>query len=305
MLVPVLTGPTASGKTAVALALARLTPAEIIVADSRTVYRGLDIGTAKPTLAERGAVPHHGLDVVEPAARYSAGKFAQDARGWIDGVRARGRVPLVVGGTGFYLRALFEGLFEQPDLHETARAALHRALGGRSSAELQRWAHRLDPGFAGGGGRQRASRVIEVALLTGAPLSRLQAAAPPPEPAYRPYYARIAVPRDLLDQRIRARVRAMLAQGLVDEVRCVLQAGVPAEAPGLSGVGYREVVEMLGGRLPESELEEDITVSTRRYAKRQDTWFRHQIEGPVLVLDGTRPPEALARDLLSGYRAAQ
>ena len=305
MIVPVLTGPTASGKSAVALAFARLTPAEIIAADSRTVYRGLDIGTAKPAREERDAVPHHGLDVVEPTARYSAGRFAHDARGWIDDVRSHGRVPLVVGGTGFYLRALFEGLFEQPDLDEAARAALHRALGGRSSAELQRWAHRLDPGFAGGGGRQRASRVIEIALLTGTPLSRLQAAAPPGASAYRPFYARIAVPRGLLDQRIRARVRAMLAQGLVDEVRRALADGVPADAAGLSGVGYREVVEMLGGRLPAAELEEDITVSTRRYAKRQDTWFRHQLEEPVLVLDGTRPPEALARDLLSGYRAAQ
>ena len=304
MLVPVLTGPTASGKTAVALAFARLTPAEIIAADSRTVYQGLDIGTAKPTREDRAAVPHHGLDVADPTERYSAGRFARDALAWIAGVRSRERMPLVVGGTGFYLRALFEGLFDAPDLDEAARDALHLALRARSSGELLRWARRLDPGFRGSGGRQRASRVIEVALLTGAPLSRLQATAPRPEPSVQPFYARIALPRVLLEKRIRARVRAMLERGLVDEVRGQLERGVPRDAPGLTGVGYREVVEMLAGHLLPGDLEEDITVSTRRYAKRQETWFRHQLREPVLVLDGTRPPEALAQDLLSGYRAA-
>lgn len=303
--VPVLTGPTASGKSAVALAFAALAPTEIIAADSRTAYRGLDIGTAKPSRQERAAVPHHGLDVVEPTERYSAGRFARDAAAWIEDVTARQRLPLVVGGTGFYLRALFEGLFDQPDLDEATRDALQHALRGRSSGELQRWARRLDPGFRGSGGRQRASRVIEVTLLTGTPLSRLQAAAPASPSGVQPFYARIELPRALLEQRIRARVRAMLEQGLVDEVRGLLQRGVPRDAPGLTGVGYREVVEMLAGHLPEADLAEDITVGTRRYAKRQETWFRHQLAGPVLVLDGTRPAPALAQDLLSGYRAAR
>ena len=124
MLVPVLTGPTASGKTAVALAFARLTPAEIIAADSRTVYQGLDIGTAKPTREDRAAVPHHGLDVADPTERYSAGRFARDALAWIAGVRSRERMPLVVGGTGFYLRALFEGLFDHLIAHTKCGAQM-------------------------------------------------------------------------------------------------------------------------------------------------------------------------------------
>src|SRR6185503_11181703 len=142
-------------------------------ADSRQVYRNLDIGTAKPTKKERAAVPHHGLDLLKPGERFSAGRFARAAADWIDGVRARGRLPVVVGGTGLYVRALAEGLFEQPAMDADRRRAIEAWATGLDPIDLVRWAGRLDAGFAGGG-RQRAIRAIEVALLTGQSLSTWQ-----------------------------------------------------------------------------------------------------------------------------------
>jgi tRNA dimethylallyltransferase len=302
-LVPALVGPTGVGKTRLAAAMARLAPVEIVSADSRQVYRTLDIGTAKPGPDERAAAPYHGLDLVDPGERYSAGRFAQGAAGWIAGIAARGHIPLVVGGTGFYLRALFDGLFEEPPLDPARRERLRAALARHGPGELARWARRLDPGFRGGAS-QRAARAIEVALLAGTPLSTLQRGSRRTVPALRAWYAWLSVPRHVLAERIAARTRAMLAVGLVDEVRRVLAAGVPPEAPGLTGVGYREVVAHLAGRLPADELPAAIGAATRRYAKRQETWFRHQLRGPVTMLDGTRDPATLAEDLLSEYRAA-
>jgi tRNA dimethylallyltransferase len=302
-LVPVIVGPTASGKTRLATAIARLTAVEIVSADSRQIYRGLDIGTAKPAPDERAAAPYHGLDLVGPAERYSAGRFAREAASWITGILDRGRLPVVVGGTGFYLRALFEGLFAEPPLDPGRREGLRGALARAGPAEVARWARRLDPGVVGGG-RQRAARVVEVALLTGRRLSALQrggAASGSPHP---PWYARLSLPRQALAERIARRTEAMLAAGLVDEVRRLLAEGLPPGAPGFSGVGYREVVAHLQGRLGADRLAGAIAASTRRYAKRQDTWFRHQLRGPVMLLDGTQPLETLASEVLSGYRAA-
>jgi tRNA dimethylallyltransferase len=301
-LIPVVVGPTASGKTAVATALAQLADIEIISADSRQIYRGLDLGTAKPTPRERAAAPYHGLDLIGPGERYSAGRFAREAEGWIGEIRGRGRLPLVVGGTGFYLRALFAGLFDEPELDATRRERLRAALELLPPEEQARWARRLDRGFAGGGS-QRALRALEVALLSGAPLSAHQRAAPV-RPAYRPWTARLELPREALRARIEARVHAMLRGGLVDEVRGLLASGVAARAPGLSGVGYAEAVRQLEGRLPAERLAAAIATATRQYAKRQETWFRRQLTGPVVVLDATREPAALAREVLAGYRAA-
>jgi tRNA dimethylallyltransferase len=300
--IPVLVGPTGIGKTAVASALAALAPIEIISADSRQIYRGLDIGTAKPSREERAAAPYHGLDLLEPTERYSAGRFARDVPGWIAGIADRGRLPVVVGGTGFYLRALFDGLFAEPAMDPDRRERLRPVIAALPPVEQTRWATRLDAGFAGGG-VQRAQRAIEVALLSGARLSAWQGEAAPP-PTVTPWYALMTLPREALIARIGSRVHAMLSRGLVDEVSRVLASGVPAEAPGLSGVGYAEVVEHLNGRLPAGELEAAITVATRRYAKRQATWFRHQLKGPVLVLDASLPPDALAQEFVSGYRAS-
>jgi len=293
--VPVLAGPTAVGKTAVALALAGRWPLEVISADSRQVYRRLDIGTAKPTRKERARVAHHGLDLVEPGTRYSAGHFARDAQGWLADIRGRGRMPVVVGGTGLYVRALAEGLFHEPPLEPGRRRSLDAFTARLEPLELLRWAARLDPGFRGGG-RQRAARAIEVALLTGRPLSHWQEAARA-QGAVDPWYIVLTVPRPVLHQRIARRAEEMVRRGLIEEVAAVLAEGHAPGAPGLDGIGVREAVEYLHGRRTRESVPEAIAASTRQYAKRQQTWFRHQLAGEVLTLDATRPPDRLAAEI--------
>jgi tRNA dimethylallyltransferase len=289
-LVPVIVGPTAVGKTAVAVALAQYWPVLVISADSRQIYRRLDAGTGKPSARERELAPHVGLDVIEPGERYSAGRFARDAAGWLSGLPS-GVQPVVVGGTGLYIRALADGLFREPPLDPDRRRALARWTA--TLAGLGRWAARLDPAYTGGG-RQRAQRVIEIALLTGRPLSWWQRRARA-EGVMRPWYVRLSLPRAVLHQRIAGRVRAMLQAGWVEEVRHLLAEGLDPHAPGLDAVGYREVVRYLRGELPAAELEAAIVTATRRYAKRQETWFRHQLgRGPVITLDASEPPTALA-----------
>ncbi|HEX9729473.1 MAG TPA: tRNA (adenosine(37)-N6)-dimethylallyltransferase MiaA [Gemmatimonadales bacterium] len=287
--VPVLVGPTAVGKTAVALALADLVPLVVVSADSRQVYRGLDIGTAKPTRDELARVPHLGIDVVEPGERYSAGRFAADAARWV--TQPDTRQPVVVGGTGFYVRALADGLFHEPPMDPERRARLRawiERLDGVAS-----WAMRLDGAFRGGG-RRRAARAVEVALLSGRSLSWWQEHARA-DGVIAPWYVRLTAPRAVLHERIAARVAAMLERGLIDEVRRLLDRGLAPDAPGLDAVGYREVVRHLRGDLPGASLRDAIAAATRRYAKRQETWFRHQLPGSSTVtLDATAAPADLA-----------
>jgi tRNA dimethylallyltransferase len=294
--VPILVGPTAVGKTAVAAALAERWPVVILSADSRQVYRGLDIGTAKPPAELRARVPHLGLDLVDPGERYSAGRYAREAAGWLADL-GPDRRPLVVGGTGFYVRALADGLFREPPMEparrEQVRAVLDRLPG------VAAWAVRLDRGYTGGG-RQRAARAVEVALLSGRPLSWWQAQARAAG-VLTPWYVRLTVPRAVLRRRIVARTRAMLAAGLVAEVRAALDRRIAPDAPGLDAVGYREVVLFLQGEVAEGDLEALIVRATARYAKRQETWFRHQLSGAVLTLDATREPAALAAEIAARW----
>lgn len=282
-----------------ALALAAHWPLEVISADSRQVYRRLDIGTAKPTRRELARLPHHGVDILEPGHRYSAGRYAAAATGWIGETMARGRLPVVVGGTGLYVRALMEGLFREPLLDVQRRAALEAYLDGLPSGALVRWAGRLDPAYDGGG-RQRALRSIEIALLTGRPLSHWQRAAREGR-RFDPWYVVLSVPRPLLHQRIERRAAEMVRRGLIEEVASVLAEGHAAHAPGLDGIGIREAVEYLHGRRGRDTVAAAITVSTRQYAKRQETWFRHQLEGEVLRLDATRPAADLAADIAAHW----
>jgi tRNA dimethylallyltransferase len=308
-LVPVLVGPTAVGKTAVAAAWAEREPVTVISADARQVYHGLDIGTAKPDRTLLDRVPTVGLDLILPGERYSAGRFARDAAGWLDQIRNGGRQPIVVGGTGLYVRALTDGLFHQPPLDAARRARLRAWTESVPMTQLAHWAARLDRRYAGGG-KQRAARAVEVALLTGRGLTWWQEHARATG-ALRPWYIHLTLPRAALRRRIDARVDAMLAAGLVDEVRRVLAAGAPASGPGLDGVGYREVVAMLEGRLAERDLREAIFVATRRYAKRQETWFRHQLSrepgagsGSVEVwtLDASAEPVVLADQIVARWQ---
>lgn len=290
------------GKTAVAVALASHWPLEIISADSRQVYRRLDIGTAKPSRKERARAPHHGLDLIDPGARYSAGHFARDGVRWLHEIRSRGKLPMVVGGTGLYIRALAEGLFNEPPLDPAKRRSLDAWTARLEPIELLRWAARLDPGFRGGG-RQRAARAIEVALLSGHPLSHWQQAARS-RGSLDPWYIVLTVPRPVLHQRIARRAEDMVRRGLIEEVAAVLAEGHGPRTPGLDGIGVREAVEYLHGQRTRESVAEAIAVGTRQYAKRQQTWFRHQLGGNAIALDATRPPEKLAAEIVALWERA-
>ncbi len=296
----IIIGPTGVGKSAVALELARHWPVEVISADSRQVYRGLDIATAKATPPERRRVPHHLLDLVAPGERYSAGRFAADAAEVIAQVRSRGGFPVVVGGTGLYLRALTEGLFAEPPLDRPRREALAAVTGELDHATLVRWAARLDPEFPGGTGRQRATRTIEMALLTGRPLSWWQRTAATGA-TVKGWTVRLTLPRAVLHQRIAARAVEMVRRGLVEEAAAALADGAPLSGPGMDGIGVREAVDVLQGRLAREDLAEAVATATRQYAKRQETWFRHQVGGEGMVLDATRPPEQLAAAIVAAW----
>lgn len=299
-MVPIIVGPTAVGKTAVAEELSGLIKLGIVSADSRQVYRGLDIGTAKPERAFRDRVPHFGLDLVDPGERYSAGRFAREAAQWLSTLPPDVKA-VVVGGTGLYVRALAEGLFHEPEMDPERRRRLARwteRFGG-----LGRWAARLDPQYTGGG-RQRAARVVEVALLTGKPLSWWQQAARS-EGIIRPLYFRLTLPRAVLHRRIEDRVDRMLAAGWVEEVERLLAQGLSPDAPGLDAVGYREIVRYLQGSLAAEALRDAIVASTRQYAKRQETWFRHQLAGSgALALDATANPRDLAQRIVEEWQRA-
>jgi tRNA dimethylallyltransferase len=309
-LTPVLVGPTGVGKTATAAALAALIPITVISADARQVYRGLDIGTAKPDRATLARVPHRGLDLIDPGERFSAGRFARDATAWIAEARGAQRQPVVVGGTGLYIRALADGLFREPPFDPARREQLRHWSASLEGGDLARWAGRLDPQFLGGG-RQRAARAVEVALLTGHALSWWQREAREGG-TLRPWYIQLTLPREVLHRRLAARVDQMLAAGLVGEVQRQLDAGVSPEAPGLDGIGYREVIAMLKGQLSESALRDAILVATRRYAKRQDTWFRNQLRSQssvvgrqsekVWALDATVSAETLAGEIFGRWK---
>lgn len=285
-----ITGPTTSGKTALALALADEGPAEIVSMDSRQVYIGMDIGTDKVIAAERQAVPHHGLDLVYPDERYSAGRFAREARRWIAEIEGRGALPVLAGGTGFFLRAVVEPMFAEPPLDETRVERLRAWLAERSNDELTRWVSALDPErapLAIEGGPQRMSRTIEVALLSGVPLSRWHREAPADGVGVPGVVLVLELPREEIDRRIDARVRRMVDRGLVDEVRGLMDEGYEESDPGMSGTGYREIARYLRGDVTLEEAMEEICHNTRRYARRQMTWFRNQLPTDAHPIDAT------------------
>lgn len=302
-----LVGPTASGKTALSLAVARRLACEVISMDSRQVYRGMDVGTAKVTPAERGDVPHHGLDLVAPDQRYSAGRFAREARTWIDEIRARGRVPLLVGGTGFFLKAVTDPIFAEPPMDRERRDRLRRYLRGQARSRLEAWVARLDPAraeLAVQGGPQRMSRTVEVALLTGRPLSWWHRTAPPDGPGVPGWVVELRVPRDTLDRRIAERTRRMVDAGLVDEVRRLRELGFDAGDPGMTGTGYREVLRFLEGNVTLEGMVEEIAAATRRYARRQLTWFRTQLPATAVALDATLPLDEQVETTVAGWLSA-
>jgi tRNA dimethylallyltransferase len=268
-------GPTATGKTALAVALARAIDGEIVGADSRQVYRRLDIGTAKPTPDERALAPHHLLDVVDPDEPFSLAEYLELATAALEDIWARGRQPLLVGGSGQYVWALLEGwtVPRLPPQRELRRSLEERAEREGAEALHRELAH-VDPQAAAGIDPRNVRRVIralEVYQTTGRPISFWQEKAPP---SWDTLVLGLACPRDELYRRIDARVDGMMQAGLVDEVQGLLTMGYSRELPSMSGIGYREVCQYLAGELDLSAAAARIKTATHRLARQQATWFR-------------------------------
>lgn len=296
----VVCGPTAAGKSGIALDLADEYGAAIVSADSRQIYKGFDIGTAKPSARERERVPHYGIDVVAPGVRYSAAAWAKDAARWLDDAGGRRRVPVVVGGTGLYIKSLVEPLFTAPELDPERRAALAADLGTRSLADLRRWCEELDPARAHLG-RTQILRVIETALLSGQRISDLHAAQRhDPGSTASDYDASYLLvdPGPALAARIATRVDAMLEGGWRDEVE-LLADTVPVDAPAWKASGYRVIRSLVDGEIDLSTAREGVIIETRQYAKRQRTWFRHQL--PSAAVTHVNPDDPAFRDVVSEW----
>lgn len=273
----VICGPTASGKTALAVELARHFPIEVVSADSRQVYRGLDIGTAKATAEERRQVPHHLLDLVEPDEEFSVADFASLAHSAIAAVHERGRLPVLLGGTGLYLRAVTEGLVDAPTGNPALRAELLEREGREGPGTLFRLLREVDPPLAQRippGDLTRTVRALEVYRLSGRRLSDFQREHAFAERPYATLKLGLAPPREELYRRIDQRVEWMLEQGLSAEVRGLLERGYDPECKALRTIGYRELIRHLRGEISLTEATALIQRNSRHYAKRQLTWFR-------------------------------
>ena len=290
-----LAGPTASGKTAAALAIARVLPVEIISVDSALVYRGMDVGTAKPEAEELARVPHHLIDILEPTEAYSAAQFVTDARSLVGEIHGRGRLPLLVGGTMLYFKALQDGIDILPAADAPTRAQLDAEAAERGWPALHAELARVDPASAARlsvNDAQRIQRALEVFRLTGQPLSSFHSGRNDPRPDSRkhdpttPLVSLEPRERAWLHERIAQRFAAMLEHGLLDEVRRLRARGdLGAALPSMRCVGYRQAWEMLDGLFPPGELAGRGIAATRQLAKRQLTWLRAMPHRQVVACD--------------------
>lgn len=270
-------GPTASGKTALAMALAEAMNGEIVSLDSAQVFRGLDVGTAKPTKEEREKVPHHLIDVIEPDQQWSAAQYARAADEVIASLRTAGKTPILCGGTGLWLRALIHGMFDVPEIDPAIRTAVREELALRGAPAMHEELAKIDPAAAARikpADPQRIGRAIEVFRQTGVPISELQARHGFKEDRHRLIAAGIAWPKEQLSERIVERTHLMYRSGILDEVKSCLERGIAPNAPGLSIIGYRDATRCALGELSVDEAIAATILATRQYAKRQRNWFR-------------------------------
>jgi tRNA dimethylallyltransferase len=271
----VIVGPTASGKTSLSLSVARLVSSEIVSADSRQIYRYMDIGTAKPSPKARREVPHHFLDIRDPDDEYNAGLFGGEGRRVIREILGRGRLPVVVGGSGLYVRSLIDGLFDGPGADAALRERLEQRRKEEGIASLLRELQRVDPETARGvdiSHPRRLLRALEVYHQTGVPISRLQREKKPEIP-FTAVQVGIRLEREEMYARVNLRCDVMLESGLVGEVDQLLAKGYSPSLNSLNTVGYAEVIRYRQGKISEGEMVELFKRNTRRYAKRQMTWF--------------------------------
>lgn len=299
-----ITGPTTSGKTKVSLLVAERLGGEIVSMDSRQIYRRMDIGTDKASRSDRQQVPHFGIDIRDPSESYSAGEFSRDSRIWIADIARRGSVPLLVGGTGFFLRALTHPIFDEPSLDSVRRGRLRAFLDDRAAEELSRWVSVIEPDRAEAliaGGPQRMGRALEVALLTGRTLGWWHEASPGTETALEGLVVRLTLSREELVRRIDARVDKMVERGFVEEVRGLVADGCPPDSPGMTGTGYREVAAYLRGEMALDAALDEMKRQTRAYAKRQETWFRTKLPDDAVHVDASLEESAVVATVIESW----
>jgi tRNA dimethylallyltransferase len=296
----VLLGPTAAGKSEIALHLAPLVGGEIVGADSRQIYEGLEIGTAAPSAEERARVPHHLASFLPPDEIYSAGRFARDARRVLEELNRRGATPVIVGGSGLYLRALLQGLFAGPERSEALRAEFAQRIAAEGLEPLREELRRVDPEALAKifpGDSVRVIRALEVFRLTGKPISLLRRESTRLPLAAERYGIRWE--REPLGVRIADRIQDQLRRGFLEETRALAAKGLPPEAPGLRTLGYRELVAHVAGETSLDEAVATIALRTRQLAKRQETWFRREPATRWFTVRDAAEFPAIAREIAS------
>jgi tRNA dimethylallyltransferase len=300
----VILGPTASGKSALGISLARKLSGEILVCDSTQVYRHFDIGTAKVPPAEQHGIRHHLVDLVEPSDVFTAGDYRRHAVAVLEDLSRRRKLPILTAGTGLYLRALLEGLADAPTRSEELRGRLRERAQVRGPLHLHRLLSRLDPQAAvriSARDTQKVIRALEIRLLAGKPVAEVHSGGRSPLEGYRVIKIGLLPPRPVLNETIHTRVLTMISAGWLDEVRRLISLGVPADAKPFQFIGYSELRQHLEGRISLDDAVEQIQLATRHFAKRQITWFRKEPSVTWLSSFGDDP--AVVRTSLELIRA--
>lgn len=298
-LVIAIVGPTCTGKTRIAIELAKLVKGEIISADARQIYKLIDIGTAKPTREELSEVPHHLVDILPLEDEISAGTFTKLARDAVNEIFARNHKPIIAGGSGLYLRAVIDGLFDAPDVDDEIREGLKKRLRTEGAEKLLAELKRVDPEAAKdllSQNYKRILRALEIYYSSGERISELRQARPS-TPSFKTLQFGILLERKLLYRRIEKRVDEMIEKGLIDEVKEILKRGFEPGLNSLQTVGYKEAIGYVQGKIKFEEMVPLIKMNTRRYAKRQMTWFRK--DSRIIWIEGDgRNPRDIAREIL-------